>query len=90
MSPEDAFLKSVFERVSAENQGKRRMPGHAETLAALVPPIVKKPPKLVTDSLKALHMSCRRGIPIDKNGMPFLVEHGEKTHRHDIRKIDPH
>ena len=43
-------------------------------MAKLVPPIVKKAPKPVTDSLQALHMACRRGVPIDQNGMPFLVE----------------
>ena len=45
-----------------------------ETLASIVPPIIKKAPKPVSDSLKALHLTCRRGVPIDKNGMPFLVE----------------
>lgn len=24
-------------------------------------------------------MACRRGVPIDQNGMPFLVEHGEQN-----------
>ena len=43
-------------------------------MATLVPPIIKKAPKPVTDSLRALHMACRRGVPIDQNGMPFLVE----------------
>ena len=74
LSREDAFLQTVFENANEGVRERRRVPGQRETLASLVPPIIKKPPKPITDSLKALHMSCRRGIPIDKNGMPFLVE----------------
>ena len=75
LSPEDAFLKTVFEKV--QNDGlreKQRRRETRQTIEQIVPPIVKKAPKPVTDSLKALHLSCRRGVPIDRNGMPFLVE----------------
>ena len=75
LSPEDAFLRGVFNKADAEVRERNRLPGQRETLASLVPPIVKKAPKPVTDSLKALHLTCRRGKTIDKNGMPFLVEH---------------
>jgi len=62
-------------------------------LAALVPQILKKPPKAITDSLQALNLSCRRGIPIDKNGMPFLVEidrQSRKNYLNFLRKNGPH
>ena len=74
LSPEDAFLQTVFEKVDPNIRERRRMVGQRETMATLVPPIIKKAPKPVTDSLRALHMACRRGVPIDQNGMPFLVE----------------
>ena len=74
LSPEDAFLQTVFEKADPNIRDRRRMVGQRETLASLVPPIIKKAPKPVTDSLRALHMACRRGVPIDQNGMPFLVE----------------
>jgi len=64
----------MFKSASPEVLKKRRLAGQIETLASLVPPIIKKAPKAVTDSLKALHLTCRRGVPIDKNGMPLLVE----------------
>ena len=64
----------MFEKADPNIRDRRRMVGQRETLASLVPPIIKKAPKPVTDSLRALHMACRRGVPIDQNGMPFLVE----------------
>ena len=74
LSPEDAFLASVFEKADPEVADKLRIPGQRDTLAQIVPQIIKKAPRPVKDSLKALHLTCRRGVPIDKNGMPFLVE----------------
>ena len=73
-------MQTVFEKADPDVRERKRLVGQRETLAALVPPIVKKAPKPVTYSLKALHMSCRRGVPIDQNGMPFLVEN-DQTNR---------
>ena len=86
ISPEDAFLKSVFDLADPKMAKKKKYKGMRDTIAQLVPEVPKKDPKPV-DPEKALILSCRNKMPIDRNGMPIIVESKSVTKDYFLKEL---
>lgn len=65
---ESRILESVYVKASAESRDSAYIEGVAQTLASIVPEIVKKPGKPV-NAATALTLACRRRQDVDEKGV---------------------